>query len=190
MGGSIFGLGSSLNVQAASISLIAIVAFTVIFELGTHKLDHHLEGSPYKEMVDKIYKELTILGFISFGVFMFIQSEAEVDQDIFLAFEFSHIVIFFAALFFIIEAFFLMALNQKLKTNIDMAVALSSEDMLKRFGTEKNAMNKKSRWMPFQNVSDKYEINDGFIVLCCFVSVCFVCFVLIFSVSLRKCAYK
>ena len=56
MGGGVFGLGSNLNVQAASISLIAIVAFTVIFELATHRLDHHLEGSPYKEMVDKIYK--------------------------------------------------------------------------------------------------------------------------------------
>ena len=56
MAGSIFGLGERLNVQAASISLICIVAFTVIFELFTHHLDHHLEGSPYKEMVDKIYK--------------------------------------------------------------------------------------------------------------------------------------
>ena len=101
------------------------------------QLDHHLEGSPYKEMVDKIYKELTILGFLSFGVFMFVQSKVEVDQDIFVAFEFSHIVIFFAALFFIVEAFLLMLLNQKLKQKIDQASALSSADLLERYEKEK-----------------------------------------------------
>jgi len=56
MAGSIFGLGASLDVSAACISLIAIVIFTVGFELFTHKLDHRLEGTAYKEMVEKIYK--------------------------------------------------------------------------------------------------------------------------------------
>ena len=56
MAGSIFGLGADLDVQAACISLIAIVIFTVGFEVFTHRLDHKLEGTAYKEMVDKIYQ--------------------------------------------------------------------------------------------------------------------------------------
>ena len=56
MAGGIFGLGGQLNVQAASICLIIIVIFTISFEVFTHKLDHHLEGTAYKEMVDKVYQ--------------------------------------------------------------------------------------------------------------------------------------
>lgn len=56
MAGSIFGLGKALDTEAACISLIAIIIFTVGFEYFTHRLDHNLEGSCYKEMVEKIYK--------------------------------------------------------------------------------------------------------------------------------------
>ena len=56
MAGSVFGLGGQLDVQAASLSLIAIVIFTIGFEVFTHHLDHYLEGTAYKEMVDKIYQ--------------------------------------------------------------------------------------------------------------------------------------
>jgi len=97
---------------------------------------------------------------------MFIQSEAEVDHDVFLAFEFSHIVIFFAALFFIIEAFFLMGLNQRLKMNIDIASAMSSEDMLKKYEQEKGHMNTQSRWRPFQYFRDTMEYKVYNVFFC------------------------
>ena len=72
--GSVFGMGADLNSLAASVSLMAIIGFTVFFEIGTMRLDKILRGTPYKEMVDKIYRELTILGLISFGVFVTLQS--------------------------------------------------------------------------------------------------------------------
>ena len=46
------------------------ISKTIGFELLDHKLHHLLAGSIYHEMLTKIYKELTILGFLSFGVFM------------------------------------------------------------------------------------------------------------------------
>ena len=61
---TVFGLGSSLNTRAACVALIGIIIFTVIFEVSAHRLDHALVGTPYKEMVEKIYRELTILGLI------------------------------------------------------------------------------------------------------------------------------
>ena len=60
----VFGLGAELNTKAACIALIGIIVFTVTFEVGAHKLDRAVKGTPYKDMVDKIFRELTILGLI------------------------------------------------------------------------------------------------------------------------------
>ena len=79
------------------------------------RLDRKLKDTPYKEMVDKIYRELTILGLISFGVFLTLQSGSERNTDYLLAFEFSHIVIFFAALCFVASAVFMMFMNKRIK---------------------------------------------------------------------------
>jgi hypothetical protein len=147
--GSVFGLGSQLNTVAACVSLICIVLFTIAFEVFQHKLDHNLEGSVYQEMVQKIYSELTILGIISFMVFLFLQSEAknDVDMDIIIAFEFSHIVIFFAALIFVLEAFFMMLVNQRLKQRIDKASAMTSKDLLEVYNKDKAKIDASSQWV-------------------------------------------
>ncbi|GMH69912.1 hypothetical protein TrST_g14124 [Triparma strigata] len=114
MGGGVFGLGAELNTTAAR--------------------------TPYKEMVDKIYRELTILGLISFGTFLFLQSKTAVDHDILIAFEFSHIVIFFAALNFVLSAVGMMYLNSRIKREIDVASMLDTDILVKRFEENKASL--------------------------------------------------
>ena len=74
MTGSVFGLGASLDTSASSLSLMTLVAFTVLWEIMTHRIEVHLKNSVYLNMVNKIYKELAILGFVSFSVMLFIES--------------------------------------------------------------------------------------------------------------------
>eukprot|EP00520_Triparma_pacifica_P009032 CAMPEP_0118640094 /NCGR_PEP_ID=MMETSP0785-20121206/4571_1 /TAXON_ID=91992 /ORGANISM="Bolidomonas pacifica, Strain CCMP 1866" /LENGTH=735 /DNA_ID=CAMNT_0006531461 /DNA_START=289 /DNA_END=2496 /DNA_ORIENTATION=+ len=119
--------------MAACISLMVIILFTVTFETGTEKIDKMLKGTPYKEMVDKIYRELTILGLISFIIFLTLQSGAELNDSYFLAFEFSHIVIFFAALYFVLSAAFMMFMNSRMKIFIDQVAAKSSDQCIKDY---------------------------------------------------------
>lgn len=112
----------------------------------SHKLDHNLADTVYAEMVDKIYKELTILGVISFMVFIFLQSGAvetySIETSIVTAFEFSHVVIFFAAVVFVIESFFMMVVNDKLKQQIDAAAATSSAAILEYYEKNKASINR------------------------------------------------
>ena len=72
---SIFDLGHEINSMYISTSLIAVIAFTIVFELFTHYVEHKLESSPvHLGMLRKLYSELMILGFISFIIFMLIQT--------------------------------------------------------------------------------------------------------------------
>lgn len=88
--------------------------------------------------------ELTILGVISFMVFIFLQSpgKAAVEEagyyHYILAFEFAHIVIFFSALVFVMEACYMMRVNTNLKQKVDQISAISSEDMLKTYEENKS----------------------------------------------------
>jgi hypothetical protein len=73
--------------------------------------------------------------------------------SIILAFEFSHIVIFFSALFFVMEAFFMMLVNQNLKSEIDKAAALTSEEILDTYEKEKKKIDSENEWFVSKHVS-------------------------------------
>jgi len=64
-GQQIFGIGAELNSEKACLSLMLIIVFTVAFEVGTLRIQQRLNGTPFLEMVNKIYAELTILGLVS-----------------------------------------------------------------------------------------------------------------------------
>ena len=77
---------------------------------------------------------------VSFGTFLFIQSKTEIDHDLLIAFEFSHIVIFFAAMIFVVGSTFMMILNQRIKRHIDVTAAHSSEGLAKSYEARKGDM--------------------------------------------------
>lgn len=53
---TVFGVGSYLDITVSTMALTGVVGFTVIFEIATHRLEAHLEGTPYMGMLAKIYK--------------------------------------------------------------------------------------------------------------------------------------
>lgn len=53
---SVFGLGSQVDVTSETLALAGVVGFTVAFEMGAHRLEHRLAGTPYMGMLAKIYK--------------------------------------------------------------------------------------------------------------------------------------
>lgn len=53
---SVFALGSSMDITIDTLALTGVVGFTVIFEMCAHRMEHHLEGTPYMGMLAKIYK--------------------------------------------------------------------------------------------------------------------------------------
>lgn len=63
---NVFALGGELYLPTLTGFMIGLVVFTIIFEFILHTTEHRLAKHPHHlKMLSKVYKELTILGFIS-----------------------------------------------------------------------------------------------------------------------------
>ena len=88
-----------------AVMMIGIILFTVAFEAVTEWLEKALEDSPtYLDMVQKVYAELMILGFIAFVLTMFIEFGAKIPHHWLLAFEWAHLMIFAVAILYVANA--------------------------------------------------------------------------------------
>jgi len=128
----VFGAGETMSLSAVSWALVAIIIFTILYDFATEALEHRLEDTPYIKIVNQVYKELTVMGIISFSIFMMHQTGDILTGNpvAFLAFEYAHMLIFFIALMIILTAVYLCILNvmareQYLKTDM-----MTIEDLL------------------------------------------------------------
>ena len=61
------------NREHIELMVVAVIMLTVVVEVLTHKLDHYAEhsGEHIFQIVQRVYKELMLLGIISFSLFFF-----------------------------------------------------------------------------------------------------------------------
>ncbi|GMH95719.1 hypothetical protein TrST_g6429 [Triparma strigata] len=109
----VLGAGETLSIDLVSKALIGIIMFTIGYEYFTEYIETKLEGTPYVKIVNQVYKELTVMGLISFVVFMIGQvgDLFTNNPDVYMAFEYAHILIFFIALMIILSSAYLSVLN-------------------------------------------------------------------------------
>lgn len=109
--GSASGSGSHHQVNREHIELmvVAVIMITVVFEIFTHWLDHIAAPVPHIfQIVQRVYKELMLLGIISFGLFFF-ESNFTLAPSVSHELHEIHILIFFIAIAYIAEALFTLA---------------------------------------------------------------------------------
>ena len=96
-------LAETIDHGLASIMLVLILLFTLVWEDLTDRLEEHVEDNEhYYAMVTKVYRELMILGFISFSVVLSNEFDFwEYHSDL-IAFEFAHLLVFGVSLFFVV----------------------------------------------------------------------------------------
>ena len=85
-----------------------------------------------------------ILGIISFSIFVGEQAFALASKDYYLALEFAHVTIFFAALVFVVQATFLLALMNGIVSKWDRLAARSLDSIIAE-GNEVNGGSKATR---------------------------------------------
>ena len=87
---------------------VAVIMITVVFEVGTHAIDHYAAHQPHIfQIVQRVYKELMLLGIISFGLFFF-ESLACLPPEFTHELHIIHILIFFISIAYIAEAIFIL----------------------------------------------------------------------------------
>eukprot|EP00736_Rhodelphis_marinus_P006876 Rmarinus@m.5077 len=132
-GDGIFDLGRDLDVVMASWLLLVLIAFTMGIEWFLETIEELLEHHPhYMEMVQKVYRELMILGFISF-MLKVVESFLVLTEEESQAFEFSHNLLFFVALFFVLYSVYYMEGMRRIKIFWDDTQLLDANQVLQRY---------------------------------------------------------
>lgn len=95
---------------------IMVICFVVTFDVGIGVMEYYLEGSPiYNRMVQTIYKELMLMGVVSFIIIMVRAcrrasdyATADAGSEWVLGIDYAHIVLFFLTVFFVLHALYFM----------------------------------------------------------------------------------
>lgn len=67
-----FGVMSTIDGNVSTMAFILTIVFLILFDSATNAWEASLRGSViYNSMLQKIYKELMMMGFVSFGVAMY-----------------------------------------------------------------------------------------------------------------------
>ncbi len=110
-----FGLIQSIDPTITLICFVVVVAFVVFFEHATEVLEFLLEENQmYSKIVQVIYKELMLMGVISFSIIMYQASKTtatEEETTIIIAIDFAHIILFYMTIFFVFHAVYLIRIS-------------------------------------------------------------------------------
>jgi hypothetical protein len=160
----IFGLieaVTSLNATAAFAFTIAII---ISFDLLLKSLEYSLKGTPYLKIIEqKVYKELMVLGCISFTLNIIAVYGAMSERESWVtAFNFAHISIFFSALWFVVQSVIIMLWTGKQMHKI---YDRSSSSLIEHVITmAQQQMRRRSwafylKWLPLSSDRDVIELK-------------------------------
>ena len=111
-----FGNLQTISAGIGTISFISVVLFLVVFEYIVSCIDYFKDSYPASfQMIQKVYKELMIMGFLSFTIII-VESviNHNTSADWITSIDFAHILLFFTALFLVFHACILIFFSNSL----------------------------------------------------------------------------
>lgn len=134
---SFFGLAATLDPTTTLTVFVGLVICLILFEHTLEEIEVLAEEAGYKELVKKVYKEMMIMGFLGFGVFMaFNVFPLEHDEN-FLAFEFVHLTVFFIGIILVLRALLAIYISSRSSKLHWRAHNAKIEDILDRIEAAK-----------------------------------------------------
>ena len=114
---NIFGIITDLQVLTASVVFIGFIGFLMFMEFALGRMEHWCDKRGLKALMEKMQKELMMMGIIGFVVFMFesfSDDPAILDHGgaKFLSFEMAHLIVLFMAFAFVFQACYLVWFSQ------------------------------------------------------------------------------
>eukprot|EP01033_Poteriospumella_lacustris_P012501 gene12501-8937_t len=111
-----FGLIQSIDPATTVVCFVIVVAFIIVFEHATELLEVLLEENHvYSKILQIVYKELMLMGVISFSIVMYQASKpdnlSEQESSAIESIDFAHIVLFYMTFFFVLHAFYLIRIS-------------------------------------------------------------------------------
>ena len=111
-GADLFDTMVFLDPRTTCIVFMVVLVLIICLEKALHWIEHEAKHYGYGDLVEKLFKELTILGLLSFATFIASESFGiDSEDDWYKAFHFSHIFLLFITLNFIVQAIGLIQLT-------------------------------------------------------------------------------
>jgi hypothetical protein len=131
--GFAFGYVSQIDAEVALGSFFMMIVFLVGFDHLTGVLEWSLEDVPiYNHMLQHIYKEIMIMGVVSFCIGMYQttdEAQQADDQEWIIGVDFAHYILFYMAFFFVMHAFYLIFLAMSTAKAFDRYHAMEIADV-------------------------------------------------------------
>ena len=137
---TIFKMPHAFDLRFTIMTIFVLVVVTISFEKGSehleeavhHAIKKHLPGAHIKkELLEKMFKELTILGFVAFSATVLLQAELlTLNHEQHLNYEFSHILMFSTAIVYAKEIFFVSAMLEAVIKRFEAYDKLVSQELL------------------------------------------------------------
>ena len=156
-----FGEVTAISSDTGTVCIIAIVLFLVLFEYVTDAVELLEEGSPATyHMIQKVFKELMIMGLVSFLIVMFETTKyASSASAVVLAVDYCHILLFFVALYFILHAFLLIRLSAYLSLQYENIHFTNIKTILEEYNEIKNKSCFNTEYFRWSSTSRKIEFK-------------------------------
>lgn len=131
---TIFGVSADLPIIISHVVFIGFFLFLIVLEKSFSWLDVLAERQGLVLLFEKLKTELMFMGIISFVVFVYTLITGTPDSDpTFVSFEMAHMVVFFMAIAFILQAVFLTGYASIQGKTFIMALRTSTSVLIKAY---------------------------------------------------------
>eukprot|EP00644_Phytophthora_capsici_P010812 jgi/Phyca11/104509/e_gw1.9.176.1 len=132
-GGSVFQVGKDVDLYQVVVVFNALAICLLVFEAALHHLEHHLlaHNDKYQHMLKKVYRELMILGLLSF-IIKLLTEVGGIDgySGLMLALQVSDLIIFILAITLVLQAMNVLLLLNGYKKQADRAELITTQDLV------------------------------------------------------------
>lgn len=157
----IFGVGSELGGGSLWIGFFSVAAYLLIFSGLLDKLEKMTFGTSYHLMLQRIYREIMMVGLGSFAFTILNQTNTVLPFGMSQAIGFADICCFAMASFFCLQGVVIMVLSIKQAQNWNVASQIPAEELLHNMSVweQSNTLRWRARYLPFCPTREQVEFR-------------------------------
>jgi hypothetical protein len=164
MGGFAFGVILQIDISVATVAFVSTICFLLLFEFLTGALEYFFEEKAiHLKILQKIYKELMIMGFVSLALTLYNASSphsASINDKI-VIFDIVHYIIFFICIFFVMHALYIMVLSIFSAKTYESLHSMPTSEVIQRIvNTESSWLSRFAfKYLPFNSLARTIEFK-------------------------------
>jgi hypothetical protein len=127
---SIFGIGSHLNSSQLFLGFVIVSIILALSGEGLNILEEFTKGTTYHLMLQRIYREIMMMGLLSFGLSLVLLAGVPFPHGLMIAFEFGDLTLFMTSIHFCFQGLWVMFVSIGLGNAWDRASKITTEELL------------------------------------------------------------